>query len=178
MPFERLLRGFSVPFESLVLIGLIGLRVDNEPIFDYQYQTTMSYGVTESISGTHFYKRSAPQVKVSTYYCFEIFGCGELALDSGYKTPKQSKEIEINWTPEIKLLQRERFLMTITPTIKFGGRTKSQACIDNVGRSFHCYYGTQPNSPLFFASFEAINAAMKSKKIELNSIEVKASWQF
>lgn len=164
--------------ENLIFVSLIGFTVSNKPIFDYEYESTTSYGITESVSGTYFYERSKPQIKISTYYCFDTFGCGELTLDSGYTTSKQSKEIEINWTPEIKFFQRERFFVMLTPTFKFGGRTKSEACLDNIGRSFHCYYGTQPNSPLFFASFEKISDAMQSKKIELTNIEVKATWQF
>lgn len=164
--------------ENLIFVSLIGLTFNDKPVFDYDYVTTTSYGITESVSGTYFYERSKPQIKMSTYYCFDTFGCGELTLDSGYITPKQSKEIEINWTPEIKIFQRERFFVMLTPTFKFGGRTKSEACLDNIGRSFHCYYGTQPNSPLFFASFEQISDAMQSKNIELANIEVMATWQF
>jgi hypothetical protein len=164
--------------ESLIFVSLIGLTVNDKPIFDYEYVTTTSYGITESVSGTHFYERSKPQIKISTYYCFDTFGCGELTLDSGYTTSKQSKEIEINWTPEIKIFQQERFFVTLTPTFKFGGRTKSEACLDNIGRNFHCYYGTQPNSPLFFSNFEAINSAMRSKNIDLTNLEVKATWKF
>lgn len=164
--------------ESLIFVSLVNLTASNKPIFDYEYKTTTSYGIMESVSGTHFYERSKPQIEISTYYCFYTFGCGGLTLDSGYTTPKQSKEIEINWAPEIKLFQRERFLVTLTPTFKFGGRTKSEACLDSVGRSFHCYYGTQPNSPLFFASFEQISNAMQSRSVELANIEVMFTWKF
>ena len=164
--------------ENLIFVSLIGLTVSDKPIFDYEYSTITSYGITESISGTYFYERSKPQIKISTYYCFDTFGCGELTLDSGYATSKQSKEIEINWTPEIKLFQQEDFLVTLTPTFKFGGRIKSEACLDSVGRGFHCYYGTQPNSPLFFASFEQISNALQSRSVELANIEVMFTWKF
>jgi len=164
--------------ENLAFVALLNLTVSSKPIFDYEYKTTTSYGIVESVSGTQFYERSKSQIGISTYYCFYTFGCGGLTLDSGYTTPKQKKEPEINWLPEIKLFQQERFLVTLTPTFKFGGRTKSEACLDSVGRRFHCYYGTQQNSPLFFASFEQISNAMQSRKIELTNIEVTATWQF
>ena len=161
-----------------LFLSLSLASASTEPVFDFDYEATTSYGISETFSGTAFYELEQPRIQIGADYCLDALTCGSLYFDSGYRTAKQTKSPTLIWTPQVVVPLGESVFLEILPTLTAGGDTQLTACTDSIGREFHCYYGTQPSSALFYRSFEEIKALYSVPDIRLSEIEITVKWVF
>lgn len=161
-----------------VLIAITSALVSSDPVYDFEYKSTTEYGVTETFSGTEFYELDFPQIFLGASYCVGKTHCGTAQLDTGYKSEKQSKTPQIIWKPQLVWPIGQGTFFDFIPTIVIGGRIDITSCKDSIGREFHCYHGTQPNSRFYLHSFEEIEALHNEEMLRVTNLEVRFRWEF
>lgn len=154
------------------------ITLDGRPVHSYYYSSTTSYGVVETFEGDHFYQPKHDRIKLGGFYCVGERSCGRFYFDSGYRTLKQDKEPQIIVAPIFETDLGADWTLEIEPKIEIGGAIRNRPCVDSIGRTFHCYYGTQPSSPLFFNSFDEIDEMFRQPTIRISEIGVRFIWVF
>lgn len=162
--------------EVLLVLSYVG--VESGPIYSYSYASTTSYGLIEYFRGDHFYEMKRDRIFFRGYYCLGDRSCGRFGFDSGYNTPKQSKGVQLSLSSIFSWPLGSGWTLEIEPEIVMGGIIKNTPCIDSIGRNFHCYFGTQPSSSFFYASYEEINASYRQPLIQFSNVEVRIKWVF
>ena len=157
---------------------LLQIGVSTAPLFDFDYSATSKDGVDQRYSGTEFYLMEQPRIQLEAGYCSTRFGCGTIGVDTGYNTSKQDRSPELRWTPTFSTPLDDSTFLEIKPSVAFGGMTSLESCVDEIDRAFHCYFGTQPNSPLYLYSFEQIDALYDQDFIRLTDIQINLKWVF
>ena len=163
---------------DLAFIQLITFSVDSRPLFSFDYSATTDYGVIEEYNGTAFYELKRPNIQAAAFYCTSGDQCGTVFVDTGYISEKQSQTPKIVWQPQMSFEFQENLELTLTPSIALGGLVHSKACVDNFQRVFHCYYGTQPQLPLFHLSYDSIVERFERRFIRVENLEFTIKWTF
>ena len=163
---------------SGALLLLSSIAIDDGPVHSYNYSSTTSYGVVETFDGDHFYLMKNDRIQLEGYYCVGERSCGAFYFDTGYRTPKQDRDPQLVVAPIFATPLSGEWTLEIEPKIEVGGQIRNRPCVDSIGRYFHCYYGTQPSSPLFFNSFDEINEMFRQPIIRISEIEVRLTWVF
>jgi hypothetical protein len=161
-----------------IALALSAASVETAALYSFSYSATTSYDVVEQFSGDHFYELDFPWISLAGRYCLWEHHCGQFSFDTGYHTPKQTRDPQLTLKHEINYEVRENLYFQFKPTIEFGGQTRVRACVDSIGRRFHCYFGTQHSSGLFFKSFDEIEAMYRSPVIRISRVEVSLTWVF
>lgn len=164
--------------EIAPILFIYSLEVLSRPIYDFKYNSTTSYGVIETFDGTKFYELYNPRLILGFKYCTQAAECGTFDIDTGYKSHKQSMDAGIRWSPIFSQTLNRSFTVEFVPSLELGGQMHFESCTDDLGRKFHCYYGTKPNSILFYKSFEDIEALSKKPLLRMRDFTIRFNWQF
>jgi hypothetical protein len=161
-----------------IALALSSASVETAPLYSFSYSATTSYNVVEQFSGDHFYELAFPRISVAGRYCLWEVHCGRFVFDTGYQSPKQRRDPQVTITYEATYEVRDNLYFQFQPTIELGGQTRIHACVDSIGRRFHCYFGTQRSSGLFFRSFDEIEALYRSPFARISRVEASLIWLF
>jgi hypothetical protein len=165
-------------FGKTLALALNAASVESAPLYSFSYQATTSYNTVETFSGDHFYDLDFPRINLEGRYCLRNRHCGWFVLDSGYQSAKQSQQPQIRITHQLIREIRDNVFFQFKPTLALGGQTQLSPCVDAIGRKFHCYFGTQQSSSLFFKSYDDIAALYHVPFVRVTQIEVSLTWIF
>ena len=175
---RRVVWGGRTVLGKTLALALNTASVETAPLYSFNYNATTSYNTVERFSGDHFYEMDFPRVTLDGQYCLFDTYCGQFAFDTGYESAKQSQQPQIRITHHVIREIQENLFFQFKPTISIGGQTRLSPCIDSIGRRFHCYFGTQQSSSLFFQSYDEIEALYEFPFIRVTKIEVSLTWLF
>ena len=152
---------------------LLGVGSNTSPVHDFTYTYYDAYSSVKSADGTHFFEPKYPEITVQGLTYFNNYGV-IWSVTSPYISTKYERGWNFGATAyrdfELDDVSRIRLSLNISSL----SEEKISPCLDAMGRSFHCYYGTQTTSPYFTESFAEVEETLyrSHRKTNINSIAV------
>lgn len=161
--------------EALSATLLLSGYTNEAPIHNYSYHYLDIDGSTKSDSGTHFFAPYFPEVSINGLTYFDNFGFN-WQITTPFISDKYSRGASITAQIFYEYNISEMSKLIFSTTLVSNGRELIRPCYDNLNRQFHCFYGTQPDQPLYFAPFNEIQRSNYRKTRNLDVSEVGISW--
>jgi len=168
-----------VTLKELSIPILISLGINDSPLYDFRYLATTEYGERQVISGTHFYEPVLPEINAQFYFTHGKRFSYVVGINSGFKSEKYTRAPNVSAKIFYDVVKNEDFTFTLFSTVSVGGGVRETPCIDSLNREFHCYWGTNVNSALFFMPYnEVTKITSRRSSAEIKDIGVSLVWNF
>ena len=161
-------------FYSLITATtLLAASSNQTPLYDFTYTYYDSTSSIQTELGTHFYQPKYPEITLKGLTHFDNTGL-IWSLSTPYIAAKYSKGFDITGTLYKDYIRTKNTHIRLSVTVTSQSREKISPCEDNIGRLFHCYYGTQPSSKYFTYSYQKTRDNMYRNKrtFELTNINL------
>ena len=166
-------------WEVLSTTTLLMVSSNSTPLYSYDYFFFDNDRKVSLASGTHFYRPSVPEISASgltSYGDFDFLWSftSPFISEKYYRSSFFGLEVIYSYD-----LNRNLSLLTSIEFSSFG-EEKISPCLDDFGRKFHCYYGTQPNQLLYLSSFDQIEKSLyrESRTLKVTSIDFVLQFSF
>ena len=134
---------------------LFSASVNYSPIHDYYYNYYDGYSSPQLVRGTHFYQLELPEITLQGLTHIKNHGL-IWKITTPHISEKYKRGVNLSGTFYYDHILNENSLIRMSFSFNSYAKETAKPCTDDINRTFHCYFGTQPNSPLFSLPFERV----------------------
>ena len=154
---------------------LLGVSANLSPLYDFSYEYYDGYSSVAITDGSSFYRPKYPEISLQGLTHVENTGL-IWSVTSPFMSQKYSRGWNFGLTAYHDILVDSMSRIRISAKLTSLASETSRSCSDDVGRLFHCYHGTQPNSPYYFLPYSKVENSLYRNRRSTNIAHVALTW--